>query len=146
MERTESEMVVHAPPDLCFSVATDYERYPDWLPDVQKVVVLERDDTGRPCAVAFQVGAFGRSANYILLYDYTEAPTRFSWSQREGDITYALNGSYRFEPNGDGSTTVHYELDVGLRVLVPGFVRRRAEALIVDAALGDLRRRVESLA
>lgn len=146
MERTVSEMVMHASPDLCFRVATDFEHYPEWLPDVQQVAILERDESGRPCAVAFQVGAFGRSANYILLYDYSESPHGFTWSQREGDITYALDGSYRFEDSGNGSTTVQYELNVGLRVFIPGFVRRRAEALIIDAALRDLKHRAESLA
>ncbi len=146
MERTSVEIVVDAPPSLCFSVASDMESYPEWLPDIQRIGVLERDSARRPTAVAFQVGAFGRSANYILIYDYTEAPNAFSWSQRDGDLTYALDGSYRFEENANGSTTVHYELAVGLRVPVPGFVRRRAEALITTAALRDLKSRVESLA
>jgi ribosome-associated toxin RatA of RatAB toxin-antitoxin module len=146
VERTAAETVMRSSPDHCFAVASDVEHYPEWLPDVQQVVVLERDDEGRPRSVAFQVGAFGRSSSYILVYDYTEAPAAFSWSQREGDITYSLEGSYRFADNGDGTSTVHYELSVGLRVPLPGFVRRRAEALIVGAALGDLKTRVESLA
>lgn len=136
---------MQASPDTCFRVASDVERYPEWLPEVQHVVVLERDDASRPCAVAFQVGAFGRSANYILVYDYREAPDGFSWTQREGDITYALDGSYHFSDRDADSTLVRYELNVGLRVPVPGFVRRRAESLIVDAALNDLRLRVESM-
>ncbi len=139
-------MVMNASPKRCFMVASDFERYPEWLPEVQQVVVLERDEAGRPCVVAFQVGAFGRSANYILNYDFKEAPDAFSWSQREGDITYALDGTYRFGETGDQTTTVHYELSVGLRIPIPGFVRRRAEGLIVDAALRDLKARVESLA
>ena len=146
MERTAVDMVMNATPEHCFMVASDFERYPEWLPEVQQVVVLERDSLGRPCVVAFQVGAFGRSANYILIYDFKEAPKAFSWSQREGDITYALDGSYSFGSSDDMTTTVHYELSVGLRIPIPGFVRRRAEGLIVDAALRDLKTRVESLA
>ncbi len=145
VERTSVDMMVEAPPELCFQVAADMERYPEWLPDVLQVGVLERDGEGRPLAVAFQVGAFGRSANYILVYDYAEAPAAFSWSQRDGDLTYALDGSYRFHDGGDGTTKVHYELSVGLRVPIPGFVRRRAEALITQAALHDLSVRIESM-
>lgn len=144
MERRAVETVVEAPPQRCYEVAADFERYPEWLPDIQQVVVLDRDDAGRPVAVAFEVGAFGRSAQYILVYDYANAPHSFSWTQREGDITYALEGSYRFEPYGDGATSVHYELGVGLRVPLPGFVRRRAEALILSAALDELKVRAES--
>jgi len=145
VERTAVEMVMNASPESCFGVATDFEHYPEWLPEVQQVVVLERDTLGRPCVVAFEVGAFGRSASYILVYDFAEAPHAFSWSQREGDITYALDGAYRFDAAEEHATTVHYELSVGLRIPVPGFVRRRAEGLIIDAALRDLKTRVESL-
>jgi len=146
VERTAEEMVMHGSPEHCFRVASDIERYPEWVSDVQHTTVLERDGENRPRAVAFQAGAFGRSTNYILIYDYSDAPNGFSWTQREGDITNALEGSYRFVGNDDGSTTVNYELFVDLRVPIPGFVRRRAEALILRAALRDLKARVEALA
>lgn len=146
MEQASGNLTVTAGGDACFRIASDIERYPDWLPDVRGVVVLERDDTGRPRVAAFQVGAFGRTAEYILVYDFTHAPRAFSWTQREGDLTYALDGSYTFDDRGDGSTEVAYSLAVGLRVPLPGFIRRRAEALILEAALSDLKREVESRA
>jgi hypothetical protein len=67
-----------------------------------------------------------------------------SWTQRDGDITRSLEGSYRFVADGAGTTEVTYELSIDLRVPVPGFVRRRAEGNILHAALRDLKARVES--
>ena len=144
MERTSEHMVVAASPERCFEIVIDVERYPEWVPDVKEVAVLERDESGRARLVSFRAGAFGRSAHYVLAYDYSEAPVALSWSQRDGDITRSLEGSYRFVADGAGTTEVTYELSIDLRVPVPGFVRRRAEGNILHAALRDLKARVES--
>src|SRR5665213_3475201 len=144
MERTSERMIVAGPADRCFDVVVDVERYPEWVADVKEVSVLDRDEQGRARLVSFRAGAFGRSARYVLAYDYSEEPVALSWTQRDGDITRSLEGSYRFIADGDGSTEVTYELSIDLRVPVPGFVRRRAEGNILHAALRDLKARVES--
>jgi ribosome-associated toxin RatA of RatAB toxin-antitoxin module len=144
VERTAEQMVIAGSPERCFAVVTDFEAYPSWVADVKEVHVLERDAEGRALAVAFRAGAFGRSTNYVLAYDYSQAPAEISWVQRDGDITSRLDGSYRFEGNGEGGTQVSYSLAVELRVAIPGFVRRRAEGHILHGAIRDLKTRVES--
>ena len=144
MERTSERMIVNGSIERCFAVVTDVERYPEWVPDVKEVAVLERDAQGRARLVSFRAGAFGRSAHYVLAYDYSQAPAVLSWTQRDGDITRSLEGSYTFTESTGGATDVLYALTLDLRVPVPGFVRRRAEGNILHAALGDLKRRVES--
>jgi ribosome-associated toxin RatA of RatAB toxin-antitoxin module len=146
VERTAERMVVSAPPDRCIDTVCDVEVYPQWVPDVKDVRVLERDEKGRASVVAFRAAAFGRSTSYVLAYDYSDLPRKVSWSQRDGDITRALDGSYEFIPTDDGGTEVVYELTIDLRVPVPGFVRRRAESQILHAALRDLKARIESSA
>lgn len=144
MERTSERLNINGSIERCFAVVTDVERYPEWVPDVKEVSVLERDAVGQARLVSFRAGAFGRSAHYVLAYDYSDAPRTLSWSQRDGDITRSLDGSYHFEPSIDGATEVIYALTIDLRVPVPGFVRRRAEGNILHAALRDLKARVES--
>ena len=144
MERTSERLIVNGPLERCFAVVTAVERYPEWVPDVKEVAVLERDAQGRARLVSFRAGAFGRSAHYVLAYDYGEAPRAVSWTQRDGDITRSLEGSYQFAESSDGSTEVLYSLSLDLRVPVPGFDRRRAEGNILHAALRDLKARGES--
>jgi hypothetical protein len=57
-----------------------------------------------------------------------------------------LNGSYDLADNGDGTTTVTYMLEVELSIGMLGMFRRKAEKMIMDTALKELKRRVESLA
>jgi ribosome-associated toxin RatA of RatAB toxin-antitoxin module len=144
VERTAEAMVIAGTPERCFAVVSDVERYPEWVSDLKDVEVLERDGEGRALVVSYRAGAFGRSTSYVLVYDYAHAPEELSWTQREGDITSRLDGKYHFAPAPDQGTEVRYELSVELRVPIPGFVKRRAEAHILHAAIRDLKARVES--
>lgn len=143
-DRATECAVVKAPPEQCFAVATDFERYPEWAADVKAVEVLERDEAGRATKVAFRAAAMGRSTRYTLAYDYTGAPRRLSWTQVEGDLTRSLDGEYSFDPGADGGTEVTYTLDVDMVVPVPGFVKRRAEGRIIATALREMKARAEA--
>ncbi len=137
---------VLASPDDCFAVATDLTAYPQWVSAIASVEVLASDTEGRPSEAAFEAEAIGRRTAYVLSYDYSEVPRRFSWKQTSGDLTRRLDGAYTFEPSPDqpDATLVTYELDVELLVPLPGFVKRRAEAKILSAALDQFKDRVES--
>lgn len=139
------QTLVAAPPDACFDVATDIARYAEWAQSIAEVEVLEHDELGRVATARFTAAAIGRAATYVLRYDYADAPGRLAWSQISGDLTASVDGAYTFEPSVDdpGSTLVTYELAIGLIVPLPGFVKRRAEDKIVEAALNRFRRRVE---
>jgi hypothetical protein len=137
-------MVVAAPPEQCFAVVCDFERYVEWTGDIKDVVVVRRDDEGRPAEVTYRAGAFGRSTSYTLTYDYSAAPRTLAWKQTAGDLTSKLDGSYAFDESGDGGSEVTYTLQVELRVPLPGFIKRRAQSRIMHTALEELKARVES--
>jgi ribosome-associated toxin RatA of RatAB toxin-antitoxin module len=143
-QRMVVQMVVSAPPEQCFAVVSDLERYTEWAADIKEVTIRSRDGEGRPLEVTFRAGAFGRSTSYTLLYDYSGAPEALTWKQVAGDLTSRLDGTYRFERSPDGGTEVNYELEVGLRVPLPGFIKRRAQSRIMHTALEELKARVES--
>jgi ribosome-associated toxin RatA of RatAB toxin-antitoxin module len=143
-ERAVESISVAADPATVFAVAVDLEDYPEWVGDLKSVVVTERDDKGRPLVATFRAAAFGRSSTYTLRYDYGAAPTVLSWVMVQGDLTSKLDGSYRFEP-ADGGTLVTYQLEVELRVPIPGFVKQRAAQRIQGTALRELKARAESL-
>ena len=73
---------IDAPIERVFAVISDFERYPEWAPDVKSTEVLARDPEGRAAEVDFRVGAMGRSVSVRLRYDYAEAPRRLARQQR----------------------------------------------------------------
>lgn len=145
-EQTTEQLNVGASIDRCIETILDFERYPDWAPDIKAAIIIERDDQGRGKRVAFRAAAMGRSASYVLAYTYTESSDLISWTLVEGDIMRSLEGSYTFVEQADASTDVTYHLSVDLVVPIPGFVKRRAEGKIITTALRELKHRVENAA
>ena len=146
VDHSTRQILVDAPPELCYEVICDFESYPEWVRDLKRVEVSERDKGGRARHITFHAMAMGRSTTYVLEYDYESEPLRIVWKLLEGDLVKQLDGEYRFVPAPDeeGKTLLTYSLTVDLVVPVPGYVRRRAEARILQAALEGFRRRVES--
>jgi ribosome-associated toxin RatA of RatAB toxin-antitoxin module len=130
---------------VVYGVVTDFARYAEWVSDLKKIDVLERDADGRPLEVEFRAAAFGRSTTYTLRYDYSRAPEQLNWSQTQGDLTERMDGQYRLEPAGSG-TKVTYDLEVELLVPIPAFVKSRAAQRIQTQALRELKAQAESQA
>ena len=134
-------ITIQAPHETCWDIATDFERYPEWAKDVKSAIVLARDEQGRASRVEFRASALGRSTHYTLQYDYSDAPARLAWSLVDGDIMRAIDGAYSFVAVEDG-TQVFYEVSIELVIPLPGFVKRRAEARILDT-VKELKARAE---
>ncbi len=66
------------------------------------------------------------------------------WTLVEAEnILKTMDGAYLLEDNGDGSTTVTYQLVVDVRMPMLGMMKRKAEKVIIDTALKELKKRVE---
>jgi hypothetical protein len=142
-DEAHEQIHVQADPLDCFDLATDFEAYPTWVNDVKDAKIVARDDAGRPTRVEYRAAALGRTIRYVLDYDFGEAPTAFSWTLVEGDMLRAIDGTYAFTAEGDG-TLVTYDLRVDLTIPMPGMLKRRAAGMITGAALKDLKRVVEA--
>lgn len=125
-----------------FEVATDFESYPEWNPDIKKIEITETDDDGRAARVFYEVDARLKTVRYTLAYDYSGAPESYAWDLVDGDVK-ALTGSYSFD-EFDDVTEVTYELTLDPGFPVPGIFRRQGENQIKKSALEGLKKRVES--
>jgi ribosome-associated toxin RatA of RatAB toxin-antitoxin module len=143
-EHAEGTTEVHATPAEVMAVVADFEAYPDWVANLEQVEVLARDRRGRGTRVAFRLGTPWGEQAYTLAYRYQPRDAGMSWIYVEGTLD-DLAGSYDLEPTADGPTKVTYRLEVALGMPIPGFLMRQAARQIVRSALGDLKRRVESM-
>jgi uncharacterized membrane protein len=142
-ETASQSTTIAASLDHVWAIAADFEQYPVWAKDVKDVVVRARDDQGRATEVEFRASALGRSTHYTLSYDYSQAPAALSWRMLRGDIMRAIDGAYHFSSNANGGTDVRYDLAIELVVPLPGFVKRRAEARILNT-VRELKTRAEA--
>ena len=143
-EKTESSIVIDASPAAVMAVIADLAAYPEWSDGIASVQVLslyEEDD--RPADARFTVDSGMIKDTYELEYDW-EGNESVSWTLTKGEMLTALDGSYRLTDNGDGSTSVAYQLAVDVKMPMIGMLKRKAEKVIIDTALKGLKKRVES--
>ena len=147
VDQASERTTILATPEQCYATAIDFESYPQWASDIKMARVLSRDDEGRAVDVEYQAAAMGRSTTYTLRYFYGANPRRLAWRLQCGDITRRLDGEYEFLPvaSDPSATEVVYHLAVDLKVALPGFVKRRAEARLLRTALEDFTNHVEHL-
>ena len=143
-EHAEGAIEVDATPAGVMAVVADFDAYPELVANLEAVEVLARDRRGRGTRVGFRLRTPMGQQAYTLAYRYQPRDAGVSWTYVEGTLQ-DLAGSYTLEAAGDGTTRVTYRLEVALGVPLPGLVRRQAARQIVRSALGDLKRRVESM-
>lgn len=137
-------IVVDAAPERIMAVIADLESYPQWAKGLRRTEVLERDAQGRAARVRFNLDTGTFQDNYVLEYTWAPDGLGVHWKLIEGQMQAAQAGSYRLRPTARGATEVVYELSVELTLPMIGQLRRKAEKLIMDTALRELKRRVES--
>jgi uncharacterized membrane protein len=141
-ESTQS-IVIDAPPEDILAVIADFDAYPEWTNAVKQVEVLDRGDDGRAAQVRFSLDAGPIKDDYTLAYTWPGDGLSVSWTLVKGQMQKSQNGSYTMRPRNSG-TEVTYTLAVQLAIPLLGLLRRKAEKVIMDTALKELKRRVEN--
>lgn len=145
-ESSTQSIVISAPPARVAEVICDFPRYPEWTGAVKRVEVLEEYEDGYASQVRFSLDAGVITDEYTLAYEYAEDISRIEWRLvAPSKMQKAQSGSYDIVDNSDGTSTVTYTLEVELSMPMLGMFKRKAEKMIMDTALRELKRRVESL-
>ncbi len=141
-ESTQSIVIDAAPGDI-MAVIADFPAYPEWAGFVKRCEVLDRAaDDGRARQVRFELDAGVVKDDYVLEYDWAADDARVDWHLVSGQMQKSQTGSYVLAPHGDG-TEVTYSLAVDLSIPMLGMFKRKAEKVIMDTALRELKKRVE---
>ena len=145
-DSSSQSIVIDAAPEQVAAVICDFPRYPEWAQAMKRVEVLEEYEDGYASQVRFALDAGVLADEYTLQYEYAEDISRIEWHLvAPTAVQRVQTGSYDIDGNDDGTSTVTYTLEVDLAVGMFGMFRKKAEKMIMDAALRQLKRRVESL-
>ena len=137
-----STITIAAPPEQVLAVIADIDSYPEWTGQIKSASVLETTADGKPAQARFVMDAGVLKDEYTLAYDWN--PTGVSWELvGKSTVQKSQKGSYSLAPKGDG-TEVTYHLAVDIAMPMLGMFKRKAEKMIMDSALKELKKRVES--
>ncbi|MFE4502327.1 SRPBCC family protein [Rhodococcus sp. NPDC056743] len=142
-EKTKGLISIDAQPDAVMAVIADFEEYPAWVAAAKSVEVLDVGSNGRANRVRFVLDAGVVKDKYELSYTWAPDGMSVSWKLVSGEIQKSQSGSYTLRSEPGGSTSVTYELTVDLTIPMIGLFKRKAEKIITDTALKELKKRVE---
>lgn len=148
-DSTTSSIDIAAEPAAVLDVIADFEAYPQWAGQVKSVTVLTEDGDGWADQVEYVLDAGAIKDTYVLKYDWdaieADGTGSVSWSLVRAGVLTALNGTYALTGKAKGPTKVTYDLEVDLKIPMIGMLKRKAEKVIIDTALKELKKRVESM-
>jgi ribosome-associated toxin RatA of RatAB toxin-antitoxin module len=142
-DQTTASISIKASPGAVMDVIADFEAYPEWTGAVKRAEVLSQRDDGRAELVHYQLDAGAIKDEYTLTYDWSGLPEVLRWKLVEGQMLKLLTGSYELAEAEDGTTDVTYTLAVDVKIPLLGMIKRKAEKVIIDTALKELKKRVE---
>jgi ribosome-associated toxin RatA of RatAB toxin-antitoxin module len=140
-DQSTQSIVVEAPAADVMAVIADFPAYPQWVSAAKEVEVVESGPDGRARRVHFVLDAGAVKDDYVLDYTWDD-DRKVTWTLVKGQMQKRQDGSYTLVETA-GRTEVTYSITIDLSIPMLGMIKRRAEKVILDTALKELKKRVE---
>jgi len=145
MPTITSEIIVNADVEKVYALAKDVERFPDIMPDVEKVTVIERAGSRTVTEWVGKIRQFNRTVKWTEEDHWDDAAKTCTFEQLKGDFSL-YRGTWKFAPANGGTRMtliVEYEYDVPL---IGPLIRKVVQKLVqanCDQMLAALKRAAE---
>ena len=130
-----------ASPDKVMSVISDFERYPEFLPEIRAAEVLER--SGAVTTVRFELRMLMKVSYSLRLTQ--QGSDSLSWELVDSKLLKKNSGKWTLEPLEGQQTSVNYTIDLELAGKLPASVNQKMAGQALPDTLGRFKARVESL-
>ncbi len=141
---SKSVITIEAPIEQVQKTLFELDKYPEWSTQIKSSEALDRDDQGRVTKVKMSIDAGMMKDRLTLDYDWSQAPSKLSFSMEEADLLTSMDGIYTITSIDEDTTEVTYELEVSLSMPIPAMMRQKAEKATIDAALAQLKSHLEA--
>jgi len=138
-----SEIIIAAPPRRVYELARDIERFPEFLPNVESVVIKERAGNRTVSEWVGLVPEFRRTIRWVEEEVWQEEALRGEFRCLSGDWD-RYQGTWVFAPEGDDTRVlldISYDYNVPLIGPLIQKLLRRLVARNAEETLEGLRRR-----
>ncbi|EWT02846.1 polyketide cyclase [Intrasporangium oryzae NRRL B-24470] len=139
-DHARREVEVAAGAERVLATLRDVASQPQWVPAIREAEVLEVDELGLPRTARFAAATAVGTDRYTLAYEHS--PDGMRWTMVEGRLQTGQEGDYAVESLGPDRARVTYDLTIHHSLPLPGFVRSRIIAGLVDETLSGLQERM----
>ena len=140
---SSSTITIDAPMDQVAATLFAIASYPDWSGAFKKVDVLESDANGRTTKATLSVDAGAVKDVVTLNFEWSEAPGKVTFSLEDANLLTKMDGAYILKSVDADTTSVTYELSVGLSMPIPAMMITKQEKSTIDSALKQLKEHIE---
>ena len=141
MAAASTTEVFNCTPEQFFKVIADYEKYPEFLHEVDDCQIVSAQ--GNEKIVEFKVSLI-KSFTYRL--KLTETPhEKIEWVLDSGDIFKTSVGSWKLEEVEGGKTRAHYSVEATFKIFVPGPVAKALVNVNLPSMMNSYKKRVQAL-
>ncbi len=134
----KAKIFFDASPEEVFAVLTEYESYPEFIPEISRAKILEE---GPGYIVADFILNAGKAINYVLRFQ-PEPYSGITWSYVRGDLR-DNKGSWKLRPKKGGTEGI-YEVSMDFGRLMPKFVINAVAGVGLPNVMKRFKDRVES--
>ena len=143
-EMSSSTITIDAPIEQVAATLFAIAAYPEWSGAFKKVDVLESDSQGRATKATLSVDAGAVKDVVTLNFEWSSAPSKVTFSLEDANILTKMDGAYLLKSLDSDTTSVTYELSVGLSMPIPAMMITKQEKSTIDSALKQLKAHLES--
>lgn len=123
-----------------FKIISDYEKYPDFLPEVKDCKTLETENNKKK--VEYTVNVI-KNFKY-LLWMKESSPDRIDWDFAGGDLFKKTSGSWVLEDQS-GKTKATYTIDADFKMFVPGPIAKTLISVNLPNMMSAYHKRVSEI-
>ena len=142
MSETRSTIIIEAPLEQVAAAIASVGTYPTWSSSMKAVTVLE-GEASKPTKVEMSLVSGALRDEAVLIFDWSNFPAALTFALDSADLLTAMDGRQELKSIGD-ETEVSYSLTVALSMPVPDMMRQKAEKVVVDQTLKELKAHVEN--
>ncbi len=143
MPQARRSIDIHATAESVFHAITDYARYPDFLPDVTRVEIVDRQEHVK--VVTFELNLFKLTIIYTLRI--VEEPfRRLHWTLVDSNWLKKVEGGWELETLNRQITRATYIQELKIKGLMPRIVSTKLVDFSLPAMLQQFKDTIEGKA
>ena len=141
MATAQTTEVFNCTPEEFFKVVADFEKYPEFLPEVKSVKILKND--GQAKEMEYSVSLV-KTFKYKLRATQTE-PSKVDFTFIDGDVFKSMKGSWSIAPEGADKCKVNYSVEATFGMFVPGPMANTLVSVNLPIMIQNFKNRIKKV-
>lgn len=141
MASAQTQEIFNCTPEEFFKIVSDYEKYPEFLPEVKSVQVYK--NTADFKEMEYSVSLI-KTFKYKLKVT-EKAPSSVEFNFISGDVFKSMKGTWKIEPEGDSKCKVNYSVEASFGMLVPSAMANTLVSVNLPIMISNFKGRIKKV-